>query len=323
VGGVLFNQTQATLIQYPPGKAGGYTIPNNVTSIGDNAFDFCPGLTSVIIPSSVTSIGTNAFYTCTSLTNVIIGSGVSSIASGAFYGCTKLASFPIGTNVVSIGSSAFTDCSSLTSITILNNVTNIGSSAFLSCSKLNSVTIANGSIGSSAFQGCTSLTNVIIGSGVSSIGSSAFQSCTKLASVTIANGSIGSSAFQGCTGLIGVYFRGNAPTNVGSYVFSGDANTVYYVPGTTNWGSTFAGRPAVLWNPLMQATGPSFGVHTNQFGFNITGSTNIPIVVEACTNLTAASWTALKTCTLTNGLIYFRDSAWSNYPARFYRVRSP
>jgi hypothetical protein len=279
VGGVLFNQTQATLIQYPPGKAGGYTIPNNVTSIGDNAFDFCPGLTSVIIPSSVTSIGTNAFYTCTSLTNVIIGSGVSSIASGAFYGCTKLASFPIGTNVVSIGSSAFTDCSSLTSITILNNVTNIGSSAFLSCSKLNSVTIANGSIGS--------------------------------------------SAFQGCTGLIGVYFRGNAPTNVGSYVFSGDANTVYYVPGTTNWGSTFAGRPAVLWNPLMQATGPSFGVHTNQFGFNITGSTNIPIVVEACTNLTAASWTALKTCTLTNGLIYFRDSAWSNYPARFYRVRSP
>jgi hypothetical protein len=33
VDGVLFNKSQTTLIQYPGGKAGSYTIPNSVTSI--------------------------------------------------------------------------------------------------------------------------------------------------------------------------------------------------------------------------------------------------------------------------------------------------
>ena len=35
VDGVLFNKSQTTLIQCPAGKAGSYTIPNSVTSIGD------------------------------------------------------------------------------------------------------------------------------------------------------------------------------------------------------------------------------------------------------------------------------------------------
>jgi hypothetical protein len=106
--------------------------------------------------------------------------------------------------------------------------------------------------------------------------------------------------------------------------FANDNNaTVYYVLGTTGWDVTFAGRPSVLWNLLIQANGPSFGVCTNRFGFNITGTTNIPIVVEACTNLASASWTSLQTCTLTNGSIYFSDAGWTNYPSRFYRVRSP
>jgi hypothetical protein len=37
----------------------------------------------------------------------------------------------------------------------------------------------------------------------------------------------------------------------------------------------------------------------------------------------SASWTALQTCTLTNGSIGFSDATWTNYPARFYRIRSP
>jgi hypothetical protein len=41
VEGVLFNKSQPTLIQCPGGKAGSYTIPNGITSIGANAFNSC------------------------------------------------------------------------------------------------------------------------------------------------------------------------------------------------------------------------------------------------------------------------------------------
>jgi hypothetical protein len=78
-----------------------------------------------------------------------------------------------------------------------------------------------------------------------------------------------------------------------------------------------------LWNPSIQTTDASFGVLSNQFGFTISGTTNIPLVVEACTNLVSASWTPLQTCTLTNGSIYFSDPQWTISPTRFYRLRSP
>ena len=43
-----------------------------MTSIGDRAFFWCSGLTSVAIPNSVTSIGRSAFYGCTGLTSVLV-----------------------------------------------------------------------------------------------------------------------------------------------------------------------------------------------------------------------------------------------------------
>jgi hypothetical protein len=73
----------------------------------------------------------------------------------------------------------------------------------------------------------------------------------------------------------------------------------------------------------MRDSGPGFGVLSDQFGFTITGTPNIPIVVEASTNLKGASWTPLRSCSLTNGSIYFSDPQWTNYPNRFYRLRSP
>ena len=47
---------------------GAVSIPNGVTSIGDDAFYNCSGLTEITIPDSVTSIGDYAFYDCTNLT---------------------------------------------------------------------------------------------------------------------------------------------------------------------------------------------------------------------------------------------------------------
>lgn len=79
---------------------------------------------------------------------------------------------------------------------------------------------------------------------------------------------------------------------------------------------------SVLWNPQVQTSDGSFGVRTNRFGFNITGSSNLVIVVEACTNLASPSWSPVGTNTLSGGSSCFSDSQWTNYPCRFYRLRS-
>ena len=277
VAGVLFDKSQSRLIQYPAGEAGSYTIPNSVTSIGNDAFGACTSLTSVTIPNSVTSIGEGAFFDCTGLTSVSMGNSVTSIGDWAFFECTGLTSVSMGNSVTSIGNDAFGACTSLTSVTIPNSVT---------------------SIGEEAFGWCTGLTSVTIGTNVASIGD---------------------LAFDGCTSLTSVYFTGNAPS-ADSTVFACDVKaTVYYLPWTTGWSTPFGGIAAVLWNPQAQ----NLGVQANQFGFTITGPSNLVIVVEACTNLVNAVWVPVATNTLTGGSSYFSDPDWTNYPCRFYRLRSP
>ena len=108
-------------------------IPEGVTSIGDNAFSWCSGLTSVTIPNSVTSIGDKAFFLCSGLISVTIPNSVTSIGNRAFFGCRGLTSITIPNSVTSIKDDAFYGCSGLTSVTIPNSVTSIGDKAFKGC----------------------------------------------------------------------------------------------------------------------------------------------------------------------------------------------
>ena len=108
----ITNTTTGALVI--PASLGG--LP--VTSIGDYAFYYCAGLTSVVIPSSVTSIGWHAFQGCSGLTSVTIPASVTSIGSSAFSGCNGLTSVTIPNSVTEIGDSAFYECSGLTSVTI-------------------------------------------------------------------------------------------------------------------------------------------------------------------------------------------------------------
>ena len=100
--GVLFNKDKTTLIYCPRRKTGSYTIPDGVTAIGDYAFYYCSGLTSVTIPSSVTSIGGSAFQYCTGLTSITIPNSVTSIVNLAFWDCDSLTIvyIPSGVNFV-------------------------------------------------------------------------------------------------------------------------------------------------------------------------------------------------------------------------------
>jgi hypothetical protein len=322
VHGVLFDQTQATLIAYPGGLGVDYTIPNSVTTIGDAAFTYCTKLTSVTIPNSVTTIGEVAFYGCTSLTNVAIPDSVTSIGMQTFSGCLGLTSMTIPNSTTSIGEYAFAGCANLMSVIIPDSVTSIGQYAFFDCPSLRSVTIPNSitSIGAGMFDECSSLTNVTIPNSVTNIGSVAFLECTSLKSVTIPKSvtGIGDFAFYECTSLTAAYFQGNAPPDDGT-IFYYDSATVYYLAGTTGWGSTFEGMPAVLWNPQAQVPGLTIG----QFGFGITGPTNATIVVEACTNLANPVWLPVATSTLNNsGSGVFTDPQTGSYPTRYYRFSS-
>ena len=139
-------------------------IPNSVTSIGNYAFEYCSGLTSVTIPNSVTSIGEHAFSRCGGLTGeLVIPNSVTSIGNSAFEYCRGLTSITIPNSVTSIGNWAFGYCSGLTGeLVIPNSVTSIGNNAFYGCSGLTSVTIGNSvtSIGNWAFEYCRGLTSI-------------------------------------------------------------------------------------------------------------------------------------------------------------------
>jgi hypothetical protein len=309
-------------------------IPTNingltVTSIGNNAFVRHIGLTSMTIPESVATIGQDAFGSCASLTNVtILAGGLTNIGAQAFTNCINLNQLTIANGVTSIGAGAFAG-SGLTSVTIPGSVANVGSNAFLDCRSLTNATINFGvtNLAVNAFANCTSLASVAMPASVTSIGGSAFYACIELTTITIPSSvtNMGGTVFWYCTNILGVYFAGNAPTVVGNICMHDSRVTVYCLPGTTGWTdfTSSTSVPVVLWNPQIQSSGPSFGIQGDQFGFNITGTPRIPIVVEGCGNLANPVWVPLHGMALTNGLVYFTDPQGTNFPGRFYRVSSP
>jgi len=190
-----------TITKYK-GTGGNVTVPSNidgkpVASIGNQAFSDS-GITSITIPDSVTSIGDEAFFQCRNLSSVTIGNGIKSIGDYAFYLCTSLTNITMQGSVTSIGQQAFWQCTSLTSVSIPSSVTAIKRGTFQYCSSLTSVSIPNSvtTIEKEAFSSCTSFTSITIPSSVNTIEEGAFSGCTNLTNVTF-QGTINKNNFNG------------------------------------------------------------------------------------------------------------------------------
>ena len=222
-------------------------IGNNVTSIGERAFNNCSGLTSVTIPNSVTSIGYQAFYVCTGLTSVTIPGSVISVGDYAFYKCSGLTSLTIEEGVKSLGLNTFSRCSSLTEVTIPESVTTLGIGAtFQYCTVLTKVqwnalncvieTNENGryfitftddkNINTFAFgDNVEFIPPYICGAGLPEL-----KKVDLSSSVT----NIGEGAFLNCTGLTSITCEAVTPPALDNYVFYGvDKSIPLYVPSAS------------------------------------------------------------------------------------------
>lgn len=135
------------------------SIPENVTTIEDNAFERCTNLTSLSLPASLQSIG-SAFIDCTGLTMVNFAD-VESIcriggkyndyyrggyvnplkyAKNLYIGGKLITDLVIPSTVTTIGKSTFEGCTSLTSVVFPASITEINDKAFLDCLNIKSVT---------------------------------------------------------------------------------------------------------------------------------------------------------------------------------------
>ena len=297
-----------------------FSIPDSIITIGDYAFDGCHNLAQVSIPDSVTSIGAVAFSSC-GLTSITLPNSITNLGADALAGCGDLTNVTLPDSITSLA--AFGDCESLEGITLPSSLTTIGYLAFDGCSGLANITVPAGvtNLGEAAFWGCWSLTNVALPNSLAVIGSGAFDWCRALTNITIpaSVATLGSNAFTACYYLANVFFEGDAPSADSSAFSEDNYATVYYLPGSKGWGATFAGRPAVLWNPRVVSP----GVRNGRLSFDITGGTNLPVAVEASTNLAGGAWMPVQGGSLTNGLLHFSDPRPANDPARFYRLRWP
>ena len=235
--------TKGVLTKYN-GNDSEVDIPDNVTAIGKNAFEFNHDLTAVRIPDGITVIDNCAFYACTNLKEIRIPHGVKKIGENAFRRCERLERVWIPDTVKSIGSGAFWDCESLTEIDLPDSVKSIGENAFSHCGKLEKILLPDRvkEIGKGAFKGCPGLADengfvivkntlydfckndavAVIPDGVTGISTGAFQNCTGLTEVRIPDGvlKIENSAFSHCTNLLKVNIP-DSVTQIGQLAFSG------------------------------------------------------------------------------------------------------
>ena len=197
---------------------GQVTIPETandyrVVSICDEAFYYCPSITSVIIPTSVLEIGERAFCGCKSLAQINLPETLKSIGSATFYG-TAVSSVVIPASVRSIGSVPYGECPNLTKIEVAsgntffdtrdncNAIISTQNNSLIQGCHTTSIPSGVVSIGWMAFKGCSGMENLFIPKTVQSISSTAFELCGGLKSIVVEDGNPVYDSRNNCNAII-------------------------------------------------------------------------------------------------------------------------
>ncbi len=190
------------LVLVPCGLKGSYTIPDDVTVIGESAF-YSTYLSEIIISKSVKSIDSAMIDHAIELEaiNVDENNKYFSSVDGLLYNKTKdeLILVPTGIKgdlhvadgVKTLGEGVFYSCVNLVSVTLPEGITEIPMLAFAGCTSLTNVDIPESvtSIGDRSFAGTGSLTSLTIPKNVSEFGQYVFANSTGMKNINVEEGS--------------------------------------------------------------------------------------------------------------------------------------
>lgn len=199
-------------------KAQNIIVLNNITKIGNYAFDDCTALENIKLSESITTVGYEVFRDCRKLLdltipkgintfntstyigfltgsfikNIVVEDGRTVINDNMFYGGQKVTSVTIPKSVTTIGKSAFRDCRALTSIELPEKLTIIDNYAFSYCYGLTSISLPESleTVGEGVFSNCTKLLELTIPKGINSFptGYYKFLSDSSIQNITIEQG---------------------------------------------------------------------------------------------------------------------------------------
>ena len=235
---VYADDTKTHLLACSAAATGEITLPNSVTSIGDEAFRNCSGLTEFTIPENITYLGDQVFEGCSGITSITWNAkscqdrwkDLYYYSQLPFYDIySQISSFTFGETVDSIPSYLCYEMSNLSSITIPENVKHIGSGVFSNCTGLTSVVWnainCSNDVGDGSgrvwhiFKNSNAhITSFTIGEKVEVIPGTLCYGLSELTSITIPNSvkTIGRHAFRDCSGLTAI----GIPENVTSIEYS-------------------------------------------------------------------------------------------------------
>ena len=220
IGDLAFNNTSIT---------GTLVIPDGVVSLDYGAFNGCGNLTGLSLPSSLKKIGNLCFSNCRNIsTKLSLPYGLEYIGGSAFSYCKKLSgTLDLPESLNYIGGGAFYACDGFTgSLKIPEKVTELSNNVFLGCTGMRGQLVLHDNLklnGEGVFHSCSFTGELILPKGLIDIPLGAFENClfSSIAKFPEGLNEIGDYAFNNCWRLSGVLEFPKDIASIGEYTFAG------------------------------------------------------------------------------------------------------